>query len=455
MLQMPDGRLHCLPAFEPVSLLGGQALELAPVDDLNARVVRIHAPEAQVYDHLLGLGPSVLGQDGGLLQLLVQRVAVVWVAREAARSHHQALFVRDSDTDLHAELVRFPGLAFADAFHLGGVQGIQLVLVLGPLAADALSALHQRLQVCQRRCCGLAGLPYLALHLAQHDAQDRALALEHFAQSLELLGVGVAAGTPAQALAFLDEGLLERNTSPLGAGHHLVASDLQQARIHRVGDGLLLHRGVHDQPLKLGWPDGLGGNSCVNGGFEQFFHAGLTQTQAKAPDLRGIAGQAGLVVRHAAEVLPHDVLGPALHQFFIAELEGVLEVQQADHQAHRKTGTTGGGNAATGHLYGWAEQVVLRNGPARAHLAGKAWGQRRLDLCPGQSAGQHRQWVAWIDHLGQWLAEEVGLGHLKNSQESESDVQILWRSRTQRNWCKPNVHAGCRGFAGPTGYRRR
>jgi len=43
--------------------------------------------------------------------------------------------------------------------------------------------------------------------------------------------------------------------------------------------------------------------------------------------------------------------------------------------------------------------------------------QRCLDLCPGQAAGEHRQRVVQVDHLGQWLAEEVGgltgLGHHK------------------------------------------
>jgi len=43
------------------------------------------------------------------------------------------------------------GLAFADAFHLGRMQGVQLVLVLGALAADALGALDQLAQAGQRQ----------------------------------------------------------------------------------------------------------------------------------------------------------------------------------------------------------------------------------------------------------------------------------------------------------------
>lgn len=151
----------------------------------------IHTPKAQVHDHLLRAGTRVLGQDGDLPQLLGHHVAVTRVAGEAARAHHQALLVHDGHAHLHAELVGLTGLSFSDALHFRRVQGIELVL--RALAADALGALHQRLQIRQSGCTGfMAGLTDLALHLAQHNAQDRALALEHPAEALELPGVGVA-----------------------------------------------------------------------------------------------------------------------------------------------------------------------------------------------------------------------------------------------------------------------
>lgn len=72
MLQVPDRRLQRLPALEPLALLLAQALELAPLDDLHARVGRIHVSEAQVHNHLPGLvGSGVLRQDRRLLQLLI------------------------------------------------------------------------------------------------------------------------------------------------------------------------------------------------------------------------------------------------------------------------------------------------------------------------------------------------------------------------------------------------
>jgi len=58
----------------------------------------------------------------------------------------------------------------------------------------------------------------LALNLPHHHAQDRALALDGFAQTFELLGVGIATGLVAQRLALLRIGLLQRDASSLGSG---------------------------------------------------------------------------------------------------------------------------------------------------------------------------------------------------------------------------------------------
>ncbi|AAW73460.1 NagN [Xanthomonas oryzae pv. oryzae KACC 10331] len=220
-------------------------------------------------NHLFRCACCVLAQDPGLLQLLVQRVAVIGGAGEAARADHQALFVRDGHADLHPELVGLARLALADALHFGRVQGIEFVLAIGLLSMDALGALHQRVQILQRRRRGLAGLPDLALHLAQYDAQERALAFEDLAQALELPGMGVAAGFAPQRLGFFGEGLLERDARALGRRHQLVPRVLHQAPIHRMSNGLLLHGGVHDQPFELGGHDGLGGHRGVDGGLEQ------------------------------------------------------------------------------------------------------------------------------------------------------------------------------------------
>ncbi len=135
------------------------------------------------------------------------------------------------------------------------------------------------------------GAGELAANLAQHDAQDGALALERPPQALALLGVGVATGLAAQFLAFLDEGLLQGDAHDLGCLHHLAPGNLQQAAVHRMGNGLLLDRGVDDDQFELRWPHSLCLHGSVDGGLQQFFDVGFADGGAKAPQLGGIAGQ--------------------------------------------------------------------------------------------------------------------------------------------------------------------
>ena len=227
-------------------------------------------------------------------------------------------------------------------------------------------------------------------------------------QALELFGMGVASGLAPQGLALAREGLFQGNAGAPGGCDHLVARDLQQARVHRMGDGLLLHGGVHDQALELDRFDGLAVYGGVDGGLEQLFDSGLADGGPKAPDLGGIARQARLVVGHAAEVLPHDVLGPALHKFLVAELVGVLQVQQAGHQANGKARAAGRGDAGTGKLQAGAEQVILLNRLAAAAWAFEHRRKAHFNLGPGQPACQYRQGVAQIDHLDQPWTEKIG-----------------------------------------------
>jgi hypothetical protein len=108
---------------------------------------------------------------------------------------------------------------------------------------------------------------------------------------------------------------------------------------------------------------------------------------------------------------------------------------------------------STCDLQGRAEQIILRNGAALAHLTGKR-GASAASICAQQPAGQHRQRVARIDNLGRRLAKEigtlVGLGHRKNSQESVSDSTNLGGLGTTKHRRKPSVHAEWRGLVGPT-----
>ncbi len=108
----------------------------------------------------------------------------------------------------------------------------------------------------------------------------------------------------------------------------------------------------------------------------------------------------------AAEVLPDDVLGPAGHHVLIAEVEGVLEVQERGHQSDRQARSACCADPGAHDGQGRAKEIVALNRLADARLARKRRCQRRLDLHPGQPVRQHRQRVPRVDHLIQPGAEK-------------------------------------------------
>ncbi len=174
-----------------------------------------------------------------------------------------------------------------------------------------------------------------------------------------------------------------------------------------MGNGFFLDGGVNDDTFQVLRFDGFNGHCGVDGGFEQQLQAVFAKGFAEAANLCCIAGQAVLVVVHTAEVLPQDVFAPAHHQFFVAEVETVLEVQQADHQADRQLGSTGVAAPATDHDFTGAEHVFGFEDLTRAVLVVELGCNGCFDLAPGQPGGQHRQRVAGVDHGIDSAAEEV------------------------------------------------
>ena len=353
-------------------------------------------------------------------------MAVEGVAGEAACTHDQPALVRHRQADLHAELVGLAGLPLADAFNFGRVQGVQLVLVVRTLAADAFGTFQPGPELVLRR---LHERRHLALHLAQQHAQDRALAAHHLAQSLELLGMGIAAGAPPQALALALVRHLELQACSLGQAGNLGPRHFQQPAVRRVGDGLLLHRGVDCHALQLDGLDRLHRDRRLDGRLEQLLHPGFTQHASEAPDLSGVAGQLALVVLHAAEELPDHVLAPALDHGFITLVERVLEVQQRDHQPDRQARPARTADAARGHHQRRAKHVGVLAGLAHAGLAGEQRGERRFNLRPGHAPAENRERVAGIHHAIQPCAKEVVGRH-------------RLPSRTPRNQCPLNLILG-------------
>jgi hypothetical protein len=276
------------------------------------------------------------------------------------------------------------------------------------------------------------------------------LALDDLLQTPELLGVRVATGAAAQLFAFLGKGLLELNAGALGGADHLVASDLQKAAVHGVRDGLLLHRGVDDHPLQVFGLDGLDGHRRVDGGLEQMLQALFTEVAPKPSDLRGVARLAVFVVGHAAEELPQHVLAPAHDELFVAEVEAVLQVQQAGHQTDWELGATGVADARAYQHQRRAEHVVAFEHLAGALLALELGRHRRFDLIPRQPGRQHRQGIIEVDHRVDACAKEVGRLHPRIPQKSTPRITLPEGFGVPRLHKNTSFHAGWRGFAGPT-----
>ena len=150
-LEVTDGRFYRLPPFQPASLLWVERLELAAMDDLHVPVVMIHTAVAEVDHDLFRNTADAFQQNLRLFKLGGQGMAIVGIARERSRAHHQAAAMGHRNTGFHPELIGLTRFPFSDALNLRRMQGVELVLVLRPLGANALGASHQGVQPRERQ----------------------------------------------------------------------------------------------------------------------------------------------------------------------------------------------------------------------------------------------------------------------------------------------------------------
>jgi len=174
----------------------------------------------------------------------------------------------------------------------------------------------------------------------------------------------------------------------------------------RSSDGLQRHRGF----------DSLG---------QEFFHARIPQRTTQTRQAARVAGQPGLEILTAAKELPIGVLGPPLNDVLVALAEGVLQIQQPDHQPDRQARATRCARACTRHLQGRAKQIQAFDRTPLAVLAGKARRQRRFDLGPRHAGSQYRERVAQIDHRVQPGAEKIRGGHRKSALQIFQKVNAI------------------------------
>ena len=192
-----------------------------------------------------------------------------------------------------------------------------------------------------------------------------------------------------------------------------------------MGNDFLLHRGIDNYPLQVFGFDGLNRDCGVDGGLEQQLQAVFVQGSAKAANLCGIAWQSVFKVLHATEELPQDVLAPAHNEFFVAEVETVLEVEQAGHQANGQFGPTGVTATCAHQDLGGAKHVLVFEDLADAIPMFELCRYRCFDLVPWQPSRQHRQGVVQIDHGVNGGCGESRSVAYSNPSESISTINVF------------------------------
>ena len=143
VFDVSDDRLNSLATLKQLALSFAHRLDTPSVGHGHAGVVGIHAPVAQVDDGLLHGAPCALRQRIALRDKGCQRVPIKRVTGKALGPDDQALIVGNGQAHFDAKLVAVSCFAFADAFHLGRMQRVELVLVFPLPRADAISALKQ------------------------------------------------------------------------------------------------------------------------------------------------------------------------------------------------------------------------------------------------------------------------------------------------------------------------
>ena len=188
----------------------------------------------------------------GVLDGCAQRVAVIRIARQRLGVQHELAAGRagvgGGDRDLDAELVGRAGLALADAFDLGGMEGIQLPAALTLLLRADLAGARKRPIECFLQC-RLAG--DLAADVADDAAEPRAQEPQLPAMPVELLGVGIAPRHHRRLLGDAQIGLPQPHPVLPGQAVEPLDRGVQQLGVGREADGLGLHRGVDRDPRQV------------------------------------------------------------------------------------------------------------------------------------------------------------------------------------------------------------
>jgi len=124
--KVTDHWFDSVAALDEFALKSAQALGLTAMDDCQSRVVAIHTPVAKIDHRRAWFLARVLHENGGLLDLFVQRVLIKRRTGVGSGSDDQVALGGDRDADLRAKLERHARLPLAEALQLGRKPAIEL-----------------------------------------------------------------------------------------------------------------------------------------------------------------------------------------------------------------------------------------------------------------------------------------------------------------------------------------
>ncbi len=204
----------------------------------------------------------------------------------------------------------------------------------------------------------------------------------------------------------------------------------------------------HDDTFEFDRLDRLDLDRALDGRLEQLFEPVLANGAPEPHHLARVAGRTRFVVLAAAEELPNDVLAPAGHEFLVAEIEAVLEVQQAGHQPDRQPRASGVAHTAASFDLSLAEQVVHAFTLCRPIPPRELRRQGGFDAIPRQPRCQHRERVVRVDHAVEAGAEKVWRAHGANPPGNNSSDNaswgIWWTAFTRNLQDSCGLRANCR-----------
>lgn len=439
------------------------------VNLLYPQVVGAHTQVAEAEDHLLGDEFVVSQQVGRRTQKFAQRGPVLWVAGEAAHADQQTACIRHCQPSLGDEFRGIVCVAVGDAFHHPGMQGIESVLGVARLVADALGTLrpHPFVDVLLRVGChvdrGAAGghrslIDYLpSLHFAHHRLQELALAIGCSTKTFGYLAMSSPSGLVARqppSLRGID--LHEVDVLTRRSTDHQAGRIHRQPAVHTATHGLGLRVLGQDHPLQSGPTHRVDLDRKIDVGLGPLLQPALAQQAPAAPSLGTIAGQSVLVALHTDEKTLLPILGPTINDLQVAEAEPVLQGQQTNHQQQRQVGEACLADSATERQQVLAQHVVSEYLLDRPRLVRRLGRQRCLTRTQRQRQDLRPQRVAPVDHLAQIGVEDsdhrlrsqvlqepapsgskpAGLGHLGSPESSwrTTDYRVLSsRQRTLSN----------------------